>query len=67
MINIYVDYFKNSKIENYHCDGFIIHSSEFSCYNGDTFRVDELQTNLELIKKTHIVHRLGGQTALLPS
>lgn len=52
MISIYVDYLKNSNIENYHCDGFIIHSSEFSCYNGDTFEIDELKSNLELIKKT---------------
>lgn len=52
MISIYVDYLKNSNIENYHCDGFIIHSSEFSCYNGDTFEIDELKPNLELIKKT---------------
>lgn len=51
MIRIYADYLKNSCIQNYQCDGFIIHSKEFSCYNGDTFKIDELKENLFKIKE----------------
>ena len=51
MAKIYVDLKREANLSEYKCDGFIINSSEFSCYNGETFSLEEALELKELVKK----------------
>lgn len=52
-MKIYVDLKRNASISDYLCDGLIIPSKEFSCYNDDCYSIDEIFLFRDLVKKNN--------------
>lgn len=52
-MKVYVDLKKGANISDYLCDGFIVSSYEFSCYNDDVYSIDEALLVKELVKKNN--------------
>lgn len=50
MTKIFADLKKKINIKNYNCDGIIVHSEEYSCYNDDKFVFSELEEVVNKIK-----------------
>lgn len=50
MTKIFADLKKKIEIKNYNCDGIIVHSEEYSCYNDDKFVFSELEEVVNEIK-----------------
>ena len=51
MTKIFADLKKDLNVNDYNCDGIIVHSEEFSCYNDDKFSFAKLEEVAKLIKE----------------
>lgn len=51
-MKVYVDLKRNANIDEYLCDGFIASSQEFSCYNDDSYSLEEVLSLKEKVKKS---------------
>lgn len=65
MIKIYADLKRNADIAKYNCDGLIVNSSEFSCYNDETFSLEEALSYNNLIKKSNKVSILNIDSIIM--
>lgn len=51
-MKVYVDLKRNANIDEYLCDGFIVPSCEFSCYNDDAYSLEEILSLKEKVKRS---------------